>query len=89
MSAAPADGRVTGFGTKGYRSYVLTALLIIYILNFVDRGLLSVVAPQMKPELGISDTAFGLLTGSASPCSIRWSASRSPSSPRPATGSGS
>ncbi|MCI3132232.1 spinster family MFS transporter [Phenylobacterium aquaticum] len=63
MSAAPADGHVTGFGTKGYRSYVLTALLIIYILNFVDRGLLSVVAPQMKPELGISDTAFGLLTG--------------------------
>lgn len=63
-SAAPAvDGHIHGFGTKGYRSYVLTALLVIYILNFVDRGLLSVVAPQMKPELGISDTAFGLLTG--------------------------
>jgi MFS family permease len=57
------DGHVTGFGTKAYRSYVLTALLVIYILNFVDRALLSVVAPQMKPELGISDTAFGLLTG--------------------------
>lgn len=60
--AAP-DGHIHGFGAKGYRSYVLTALLVIYILNFVDRGLLSVVAPQMKPELGISDTAFGLLTG--------------------------
>jgi len=58
-----ADGHIHGFGTKGYRSYVLTALLVVYILNFVDRGLLSVVAPQMKPELGISDTAFGLLTG--------------------------
>ncbi|HEY8571572.1 MFS transporter [Phenylobacterium sp.] len=66
MTATTADappGHLTGFGTKGYRSYVLTALLIIYILNFIDRGLLSVVAPQMKPELGISDTAFGLLTG--------------------------
>ncbi len=42
---------------------MLTALLVIYILNFIDRALLSVVAPQMKPELGISDTAFGLLTG--------------------------
>jgi predicted MFS family arabinose efflux permease len=65
MTATTADapGHLTGFGTKGYRSYVLTALLVIYILNFVDRGLLSVVAPQMKPELGISDTAFGLLTG--------------------------
>jgi MFS family permease len=60
---AQQDGHIHGFGTKRYRSYVLTALLVIYILNFVDRGLLSVVAPQMKPELGISDTAFGLLTG--------------------------
>ncbi|ODT88472.1 MFS transporter [Phenylobacterium sp. SCN 70-31] len=57
------DGHIHGFGSKAYRSYVLTALLVIYILNFVDRQLLSVVAPQMKPELGISDTAFGLLTG--------------------------
>lgn len=62
-TAAGTDGHLTGFGSKPYRSYVLTALLVIYILNFVDRGLLSVVAPQMKPELGISDTAFGLLTG--------------------------
>jgi len=63
-AAAPAhEGHLTGYGTKGYRTYVLNALLIIYILNFVDRGLLSVVAPVMKPELGISDTAFGLLTG--------------------------
>ena len=62
-NVAAVDGHVHGFGTKAYRSYVLNALLLIYILNFVDRGLLSVVAPQMKPELGISDTAFGLLTG--------------------------
>ncbi|HEX2559305.1 MFS transporter [Phenylobacterium sp.] len=62
-SAAADSGHITGFGSKPYRSYVLTALLFIYILNFVDRGLLSVVAPAMKPELGISDTAFGLLTG--------------------------
>ena len=63
-ATAPAtDGHIHGYGSKPYRSYVLTALLASYILNFVDRGLLSVVAPKMKPELGISDTAFGLLTG--------------------------
>lgn len=62
-AADARGGHITGFGSKPYRSYVLTALLFIYILNFVDRGLLSVVAPAMKPELGISDTAFGLLTG--------------------------
>ena len=62
-TAPTADGHIHGYGSKPYRSYVLTALLASYILNFVDRGLLAVVAPQMKPELGISDTAFGLLTG--------------------------
>ncbi|WP_397403332.1 spinster family MFS transporter [Phenylobacterium sp.] len=59
----PADGHINGYGTRGYRTYVLNVLLVIYILNFIDRSLLSVVSPQMKPELGISDTAFGLLTG--------------------------
>src|SRR6185436_565937 len=65
MSAteAPAEGHIHGYGSRPYRSYVLTALLFTYILNFIDRGLLAVVAPQLKPELGISDTAFGLLTG--------------------------
>jgi predicted MFS family arabinose efflux permease len=63
MTSTTADGHIHGFGTKPYRSYVLMTLLAIFILNFIDRSLLSVVAPQMKPELGISDTAFGLLTG--------------------------
>ncbi len=53
----------TGYGSKSYRSYVLSALTLIYILNFVDRGLLAVVGPDLVPELGISDTQFGLLTG--------------------------
>lgn len=62
-SQAAPPGQVAGFGTPGYRAYVINFLLLIYILNFVDRNLLAVVAPQLKPELGISDTAFGLLTG--------------------------
>ncbi|HYD44894.1 MAG TPA: MFS transporter [Phenylobacterium sp.] len=57
------DGHIRGYGTRRYRSWVLGVLLLIFVLNFVDRTLLSVVAPAMKPELGISDTAFGLLTG--------------------------
>ena len=52
-----------GYGSKPYRTYVLSALTLIYVLNFVDRGLLSVVGPDLVPELGISDTQFGLLTG--------------------------
>ena len=61
-TAAQAD-QIKGYGTSRYRSYVLAALTLIYILNFVDRGLLAVVGPDLVPELGISDTQFGLLTG--------------------------
>ena len=58
-----SEGWITGFGSKGYRNYVLNALLLIYILSFMDRALLSVVARPLKAEIGISDFWFGLLTG--------------------------
>ena len=54
---------VVGYGSKAYRNYVLFALTLIYILNFVDRALLAVVGPDLVPDLGITDTQFGLLTG--------------------------
>ena len=68
MTAASAEAsqtsdEITGFGSSRYRTYVLSALTLIYILNFVDRGLLAVVGPDLVPELGLSDTQFGLLTG--------------------------
>jgi MFS family permease len=56
---SPADG----YGTRRYRAYVLNMLLLVYVLNFVDRALLSVVARPLKAEIEISDTAWGLLTG--------------------------
>ena len=60
---AATDGHLTGFGTKPYRSYVLSALLFVYILNFLDRGLLGVVSEPVMNELKITDGQFGLLTG--------------------------
>jgi predicted MFS family arabinose efflux permease len=57
------DGYITGFGTKGYRTYVLNALLVVYILNFLDRGLLGIVSEPVMNELKITDGSFGLLTG--------------------------
>ena len=70
MTTATAADQVQGYGTSRYRTYVLAALTLIYILNFVDRGLLAVVGPDLVPELGISDTQFGLLTGLGLPFSI-------------------
>ncbi|RYG34611.1 MAG: MFS transporter, partial [Burkholderiales bacterium] len=61
--ASESQGHLTGWGTKGYRSYVLNALLFVYILNFLDRGLLGIVSEPVMNELGITDGDFGLLTG--------------------------
>jgi len=31
----------TGFGSPGYRAYVLGALLIVYVFNFIDRTIIN------------------------------------------------
>jgi MFS family permease len=62
--AAPAgDGHIHGYGSKPYRSYVLNMLLLVYILNFIDRGLLSVVSGKLKVAIGASDFGWGFISG--------------------------
>ena len=46
-------------------NWVLGLLLLAYILNFVDRQVLSIVSPEVKQELGLSDTELGWLLGPA------------------------
>ncbi len=41
----------------------LTFLMLLNVMNFVDRQLLASFANFIKPELGLSDTEYGLLTG--------------------------
>ena len=51
------------FGTKGYRTFVLLTLTFVYILNFVDRIIISVIARPIIEEFGLSNFQFGILTG--------------------------
>ena len=51
--------------TPPYAWYVLGLLLLTYILNFVDRQILSVVAQDIKTEMGLSDAQLGFLMGPA------------------------
>jgi predicted MFS family arabinose efflux permease len=44
---------------------VLGVLVLVYAVNFIDRNILSVLLQPIKEELGVSDTAMGLLTGFA------------------------
>jgi MFS family permease len=51
--------------SPGYARYVLGVLLAVYIMNFVDRQILSIVLDDVKRELGASDLAMGALSGLA------------------------
>jgi len=51
--------------SPAYSWYVLAVLLAVYVMNFVDRQILSIVLDDVKAELGASDTAMGLLSGLA------------------------
>ena len=63
----PSAGQpsVEGYGSAGYRAYVLFALLVVYIFNFIDRSLISVLGEPIRETFGLSDLQIGLLSGLA------------------------
>lgn len=48
-----------------YSWYALGVLVLIYILNFIDRQILSILANDIKADLGVSDAYLGFLYGTA------------------------
>ncbi|MDJ0700903.1 MAG: MFS transporter [Woeseiaceae bacterium] len=49
--------------SKPYRRYVLTLLMVVYIVNFIDRQILVILQESIKAELDLSDKQLGLLSG--------------------------
>ena len=49
----------------GYAKYALGVLLVVNIFNFIDRRLLSILAEEIKADLGISNAEIGFLYGTA------------------------
>ena len=50
---------------KVYRYYVLAVLTVMMAFNFLDRQVVTIVAPYLKEDLGVSDAQIGLLFGTA------------------------
>jgi predicted MFS family arabinose efflux permease len=48
-----------------YSRYVLAVLFVVYVFNFIDRQVLSILLDPIKQDLGVSDTAMGFLSGPA------------------------
>ena len=45
----------------GHRAYVLSALLLVYIFNFIDRTIINILTEPIKLEFGVEDWQMGLL----------------------------
>ena len=47
------------------KRYTLGVLVVVYTFNFIDRQILSILIEPIKNDLGVSDFAMGLLSGTA------------------------
>ena len=59
-TAAPPRARASS-----YAWYALFVLVLVYIVNFVDRQILSILVGDIKRDLGVSDAQIGFLYGTA------------------------
>ena len=51
--------------TDGYRRYALGVLFVVYVFNFIDRQIVTILAEPIKQDLQIADWQLGLMTGTA------------------------
>jgi MFS family permease len=51
--------------TPGYRRYAIWLLFVVYVFNFIDRQIVTILAEPIKQDLQIADWQLGLMTGTA------------------------
>ncbi len=59
----PAASERTERVGGGYAWYVLIVLMFVYVFNFIDRSILTILGPYIQKDLGLSDGQIGLLSG--------------------------
>lgn len=62
---APPDAERSRETVPAYSWYALGVLVIVYVLNFIDRQILSILANDIKLDLGVEDDYLGFLYGTA------------------------
>ena len=64
MTASSAPVQAAPGARPGARAwFVLAVLCFVYVLNFLDRQLLGILAKPIQDDLGVTDGQLGLLTG--------------------------
>lgn len=64
LPGAESPGKVPAVGGP-YAWYVLALLVLVYVFNFIDRQILSILAEDIKRDLNLSDAQLGFLYGTA------------------------
>ena len=62
--AASSEPQIMPF-SPGYTRYAMGLLLGIYIVNFLDRQVVNILAEPIKNDLGLADWQLGLMSGLA------------------------
>jgi MFS family permease len=62
---APIDLNASSKGGAAYKLWILFILLTANILNYADRSILSVLANDIKRDLGVTDAQLGFLYGTS------------------------
>lgn len=66
MSESPAASTAARGGMSvAARRYAMAVLAIVYMFNFIDRQILSILLPAIKNEFQVGDAALGFLAGTA------------------------
>ncbi|HUO92418.1 MAG TPA: MFS transporter [Rhizomicrobium sp.] len=65
----PTDGPIVGGGaaapgfSRPYRTYVLVCMMLVYVVNYLDRQILGILNPQIRAEFHVTNWQIGLLNG--------------------------
>lgn len=62
--AATAAEQASAAAARSTR-VMLWILLVVYVFNFIDRQIITILAEPIRMDLGLSDTQIGLMTGLA------------------------
>ena len=60
----PGQRDATKVGGR-YAKYVTGVLVIVYVFNFIDRQIVTILAEEIKADIGITDAQIGFLYGTA------------------------
>ena len=67
VAGAAIDAPFPGIApaSLGYRRFALWLLMLVYVVNFLDRQVVNIVAEKIKLDLHLTNADIGLVSGGA------------------------